>query len=87
MKWSHLIVEAGRKIGRYANSAASYKLQLQDAGFVNVVEVRYKWPLNQWPKDPRLKELGTFDFFPIYFLFDFINARLGLTVECRRKIS
>ena len=61
--------------------------QLQDAGFVNVVEVRYKWPQNQWLKDPRLKELGPFDFFSIYLLFDFINARLGLTGECRDEIS
>jgi len=64
-KWSRLILEAGEKIGRPMNSAASYKLQLQDAGFVNVVEIKYKWPQNQWPKDPKSKELGTFNLFSI----------------------
>ncbi|KAF8855637.1 S-adenosyl-L-methionine-dependent methyltransferase [Acephala macrosclerotiorum] len=58
LKWSRLILEAGEKIGRPTNSAASYKLQLENAGFVNVVEFRYKWPLNRWPKDAKSKELG-----------------------------
>lgn len=38
--------------------AESYKSFLEQAGFTNVTEVRYKWPQNRWPKDPRLKELG-----------------------------
>ena len=87
MKWSYLILEAGEKIGRRTNSAASYKLQLQDAGFVNVVEVRYKWPQNRWPKDVRFRELGTFDFSSIYLLFDLINASLGLTVSAEEKLA
>lgn len=29
-----------------------------DAGFVDVVESRYKWPIGDWPADPRLKEMG-----------------------------
>ena len=31
---------------------------ITDAGFVDVVEKRYKWPLGDWPTDPRLKEIG-----------------------------
>lgn len=31
---------------------------MEDVGFVDVVEKRLKWPLNTWPKDPKLKELG-----------------------------
>ena len=27
------------------------------AGFENVIETRYKWPMNHWPKNPYLKEL------------------------------
>jgi hypothetical protein len=27
-------------------------------GFENVTEERFKWPLNRWPKDPKMKELG-----------------------------
>jgi hypothetical protein len=30
------------------------------AGFTNVVETKYFWPLNKWPKDKKLKELGMY---------------------------
>lgn len=69
------------------NNTASSKLQLQDAGFINVVETRYKWPQNSWPKDPKFKEIGILNFYFICLFFGFINARLGLTVECRRTIT
>ena len=31
---------------------------MEKVGFVDVTEKRFKWPLNTWPKDPKLKELG-----------------------------
>lgn len=31
---------------------------MERAGFVDVVERRYKWPLNEWPVDPQLKQIG-----------------------------
>ena len=37
---------------------ADLKQMIMDAGFVNVVEHYYKWPIGDWPADPRLKELG-----------------------------
>ncbi|KAH8692097.1 S-adenosyl-L-methionine-dependent methyltransferase [Talaromyces proteolyticus] len=57
-RWSDLMLESAKKLGRYANSAALYKRQMIDAGFVDVVETIYPWPTNHWPKDPKLKELG-----------------------------
>ena len=59
-KWSDLIVEGTTKLGRPANSAKQYKLQLEAAGFENVVEKQYRWPQNRWPKDKKMKELGVF---------------------------
>lgn len=53
-------MEGCEKLGRPANSAEFYKSQLEAAGFVDVIETKYIWPLNQWPKDKKLKELGTF---------------------------
>jgi hypothetical protein len=35
-----------------------FKSMLADAGFVNIVEIRKKIPINGWPKDSRYKELG-----------------------------
>lgn len=54
----HLLVEASNKAGRPNNTASQYKNYLEKAGFVDVVEHRYKWPLNQWPKDKRYKDIG-----------------------------
>lgn len=53
-------MEGCEKLGRPANSAELYKLQLEAAGFVDVVKTKYIWPSNSWPKDPKLKKLGMF---------------------------
>lgn len=57
-KWSTIQLDATIKAGRPINSAESYKSQLADAGFTDIVETVYKWPTNHWPKDKKLKELG-----------------------------
>ncbi|KAH9218270.1 S-adenosyl-L-methionine-dependent methyltransferase [Leptodontidium sp. 2 PMI_412] len=57
-KWSDLFMEGCEKLGRPANSAELYKSQLEAIGFVDVVETKYIWPSNRWPKDRKLKELG-----------------------------
>ena len=31
---------------------------IEEAGFVNIVERRYKWPLGEWPVDQKLKDIG-----------------------------
>ncbi|RDW84508.1 S-adenosyl-L-methionine-dependent methyltransferase-4 [Coleophoma cylindrospora] len=57
-KWGTSFTQAMGQFGRPIDSAKLYKQQLEDAGFVNVVQVDFKWPLNRWPKDPKFKELG-----------------------------
>ncbi|RMJ02372.1 hypothetical protein CDV36_015362 [Fusarium kuroshium] len=54
----HLLVEASDKAGRPNNTASKYKEYLEKAGFVDVVERKFKWPLNQWPKEKKYKEIG-----------------------------
>ena len=46
-KWGELIFEGCQKFGRPANSAESCKEQMIVAGFKDVVEIQYKWPLNR----------------------------------------
>lgn len=31
---------------------------MTEVGFIDIVENRFKWPTNRWPKDERYKELG-----------------------------
>jgi hypothetical protein len=52
------LVEASEKLGRPLNSCTKYKQQLADAGFVNIVETQFKWPMNTWPKDNKYKNVG-----------------------------
>ena len=34
---------------------------ITQAGFVDVVETRYKWPIGAWSNDQRLKDLGNWN--------------------------
>lgn len=52
------MLEAAAKLQRPLDRLSIYKQQLQDLGFTNVTQVKYKWPTNSWPRDPRHKELG-----------------------------
>ncbi|KAI9888813.1 MAG: hypothetical protein M1814_006267 [Vezdaea aestivalis] len=56
--WCELILEASRKFGSEIEEPLKYSRYMQDAGFVNVHEVRYKWPINAWPRGKEDKELG-----------------------------
>jgi len=58
-KWSMLMLEGCAKAGRGIDSARHFKTQLEETGFVDVVQREFKWPQNRWPKDKKFKELGT----------------------------
>jgi len=57
-KWCQLMLEGCAKAGRSIDSARHFKKQLEEVGFVDVVEQQFKWPQNRWPKDKKYKELG-----------------------------
>jgi len=58
-KWSRLLLEGTTTFGRPLDAALKYKEQMEEAGFKDVVELKYQWPQNQWPEEPKLKDLGT----------------------------
>lgn len=58
VKWAAMVAESTKNSGRSGQSAESYKSQLEAAGFVDVVQVVYKWPTNTWPRDLHHKTLG-----------------------------
>ncbi|KKA24379.1 hypothetical protein T310_1564 [Rasamsonia emersonii CBS 393.64] len=53
------LMEACDRIGRTMDPAPSIKGWVEDAGFTKVEQRRFKLPIGPWPKDPRLKEIGT----------------------------
>ena len=55
-----LIVEASRKYGKPVPHHTQYKKWIEGAGFVDVREYLFKIPINTWPKNKQLKEVGKY---------------------------
>ena len=58
LEWTRLGEEAARKAGRPWKFAHKLKKWYEEAGFVDVHEMVFKLPVNQWPSDGHLKALG-----------------------------
>jgi SAM-dependent methyltransferase len=59
-KWNQLCMEGGLKSGRAWTHAPHYKRYLEEAGFQEVVERRFYWPLGAWAKGQYYQTLGAF---------------------------
>lgn len=94
------LCEALHKLGRDGALAEKYKTLMVSTGFKNVVEIKYKWPQNNWPKDKYHKTLGYWNMINTLDGLHGFSARLctqvlGMTVEelemllidCRRDIQ
>ncbi|KAI9805716.1 MAG: hypothetical protein M1833_005209 [Piccolia ochrophora] len=60
-KWSAGMVEGMEKAGQSIVIGPKYKGWLKDAGFQDVTEVIYKWPISPWPKAEKEKLLGEWE--------------------------
>lgn len=58
--YAHHINQAFEKSGRPLDIASQVEQLFIDAGFVDVEVKTAIWPIGRWPKDKRLKEIGTF---------------------------
>ncbi|CAF3557333.1 unnamed protein product [Fusarium graminearum] len=85
LTWSELMVNAANKIGRSITVASKFKSMLEDAGFIDIVEIKKKIPMNRWPKHSRYKELGTWSCYMLHSSLEGISMGLlmglGLTVD------
>lgn len=59
-RYIDLCVKAGVKSGRRLDIAKDTRERLEAVGYVDIVQKVEIWPVGSWPKDPRLKEIGTF---------------------------
>lgn len=57
-RWGELFTLAGEKMGKPVDVLDRQYEWLKEAGFADVCEQRFKMPDGDWPKDPRLKEIG-----------------------------
>lgn len=57
-KCSDMMMTGAEKLGKVITNAPKYKRFFEEAGFVDVVEERFQWPFNTWPKGKYYKTLG-----------------------------
>ena len=80
-RWNDLYTEACRdRMKRDPSWAERYKEWMEEAGFENVAELRYKWPQNPWPKNRDLKVLGQWN------MINMLNGLEGFTLRVFMKI-
>jgi hypothetical protein len=58
--YTNLIIEASEKYGKPVPVHSQYKKWIEEAGFVDVKEYFFKIPVNTWPKNKQLKEVGKY---------------------------
>ncbi|KAK1850516.1 methyltransferase domain-containing protein [Colletotrichum chrysophilum] len=57
-RWNDLMMEAGRRSGFLLDTCGRAAEMMANAGFIDIVRIPFKWPINQWPRDVRHKTLG-----------------------------
>lgn len=57
-RWSQNALAIAQKSGKTFEIAENMAGLITEAGFVDVVEKRFKWPIGPWSSDARLKEIG-----------------------------
>ncbi|KAF4332988.1 hypothetical protein FBEOM_13207 [Fusarium beomiforme] len=60
-KWCSLLGEAFTKLGSTSIEFDRIRAIMEEVGFVDIVDTRFKWPTNPWPRDKKYKELGTWN--------------------------
>ncbi|KFY44981.1 hypothetical protein V494_01234 [Pseudogymnoascus sp. VKM F-4513 (FW-928)] len=57
-QWGKVSLEAGDKFGKDLRIHEQIKGYMLDAGFLDVVETVYKWPVGPWAEDDYLRQVG-----------------------------
>ncbi|OHX00757.1 methyltransferase domain-containing protein [Colletotrichum incanum] len=59
-RWAKIIFEATDKLGKTAKQTRDHGIAngLREAGFIDVIENRWAFPIGGWALDPKLKDVG-----------------------------
>lgn len=58
VRWHNYMHDGASKAGFPLDRISYVPEMMRKAGFVDIVSVPHKWPINTWPKDKKYKELG-----------------------------
>jgi trans-aconitate methyltransferase len=56
--WTSQAIGVGKATGKTFEISEKMASLVKEAGFVDVVEKRFQWPIGSWSSDARLKEIG-----------------------------
>ena len=56
--WGDTVLRVGEMWGKGFNAWEILKEKMEEAGFVDVVQVPMKWPIGPWMEDRHMKDLG-----------------------------
>jgi len=85
-EWNEKYMQACAVLKRDPSWTAKYKDWITEAGFENVKEHIFRWPINPWPKDKNLKAMGLWNMTNMLDGLDGFTVRLwtmalGMTPE------
>lgn len=72
--WADTTMSAAEKLGRSWKNVEKYSKFMEEAGFVDVTERHFQWPMNPWAKGKHMKILAT------YWMEDMLRALEGLSM-------
>jgi hypothetical protein len=58
VRWHNYMHDGARKAGFPLDEIHNIPQMMRNAGFVDIVVLPSKWPMNTWPKDKKHKEIG-----------------------------
>jgi hypothetical protein len=73
-EWDAKIAAGSRALGKDWHRTSKYKSYMEEAGYVDIVETKFAWPVGPWAKDPKLKTLG------LWAREDFLSALQGASM-------
>jgi hypothetical protein len=60
-QWGKISLQLGDEFGKSLRTVDESRAGIEAAGFINVVEHRWKLPVGGWPADKRYKEIGQYN--------------------------
>jgi hypothetical protein len=79
-QWITTLTGAAKTLGRDPNPGRQLQGWVKNAGFKNVVHKLFKIPIGLWAKDPKLKELGLWNYMQINSGLEGLTLRLYTNV-------
>lgn len=63
VQFAEAIIKAAAQANKPIDTVDTMRHRMKKAGFVDIHEKKYNWPMGPWPRDPTLKEAGRLHYY------------------------